>query len=289
MGHIKTTPQVDDKGQETGNIGLEITYGGKEAPFGGMDTSAPPAYIAPNCAVLMNGMLVVDNQLVCVTFESLPTPPLWGGAIGISLIAAGSFYSSIYGTLNYVLGGKTTIITGPPSRVDYTYYMTAWIPIPGGVPVTVYNDTLEFTLYTQNVLAVSASLTLPLLTEGQASIALQGAGAVVTIKTITSYNYADPTTLTYPGQILTASISGGTGYSPGQVCYVQQGDNASGEVIVGTVGVAGNILTAALYPNFSFTTTNQVSCARECGFRESGVVRYLQKVTIGIASCWSCA
>jgi hypothetical protein len=265
MGHIKTTPQVDDKGQETGNIGLEITYGGKEAPFGGMDTSAPPAYIAPNCAVLMNGMLVVDNQLACVTFESLPTPVLWGGVTGASLLAAGSFYSSIYGTLNYILGEKATVVTGPPAGVDYTYYMTAWVPVPGGPPVVVYDDTLEYTLYNELVLAVSASLTLPLLAAGQASIALQGAGAVVTIETITSYNAADPHTLTYPGQILTASISGGTGYTPGQVCYVQQGDDASGSVTIDTVGTAGNILTVTLNQNFPFTTTNQIPCV-SCGY-----------------------
>lgn len=40
MGAIKETKLAN------GNVGLEITYGGKEAPFGGVDSSAPPAYKA---------------------------------------------------------------------------------------------------------------------------------------------------------------------------------------------------------------------------------------------------
>ena len=56
MGAIKTTELSN------GNIGLEITYGGKEAPFGGVDTSAPPAYIDPRCFTNCDGVIVVDNQ-----------------------------------------------------------------------------------------------------------------------------------------------------------------------------------------------------------------------------------
>lgn len=64
MGQVKTTELPN------GNLGLEITYGGKESPFGGVDTSAPPAYIDPRCFTLSDGFLVVDNKLVAVSVQA---------------------------------------------------------------------------------------------------------------------------------------------------------------------------------------------------------------------------
>jgi hypothetical protein len=45
---------------------FEIHYGGKESPFtgGGLDSSAPPPYIAPNAFNTIQNALLADNQLV---------------------------------------------------------------------------------------------------------------------------------------------------------------------------------------------------------------------------------
>ena len=71
MGHIKTTPQKDSRGQETGLVEVEITYGGTEAPFGGIDASAPPAYIDPKCFTDSDGFIVIDNKLALASFQPI--------------------------------------------------------------------------------------------------------------------------------------------------------------------------------------------------------------------------
>jgi len=86
-----------------GNIGLEITYGGREAPFGGVDTSAPPAYIDPKCFTNCDGFIVIDNKLVVASLNPVAVPILWGGTAGVILIGFGNFYNTTYGTLNYAL------------------------------------------------------------------------------------------------------------------------------------------------------------------------------------------
>ena len=68
MGAIKTTELSN------GNICLEITYGGMEAPFGGVDTSAPPAYIDGKCFAASDGFVVVDNKLCVANWQSVVFP-----------------------------------------------------------------------------------------------------------------------------------------------------------------------------------------------------------------------
>jgi hypothetical protein len=256
MGNIKTTPQVGMDGKETGVIGLEITYGGKEAPFGGMDTSAAPAYIDPHCATEMQNIVIVNNKLVCVNWESFPLPSvLFGGDSGVTLTAAGSFYSSTYGTLNYVLGYVDSVFSGPPSGVAYGFYMTAWVPIKGSTPSVVYNDAIDIDLYDQLVAATQASITLPLLSIGSAATALGGVGATVSITAVT--NQVTVTGPTYTGQSfagipVTVVINGGQGYKAGSTYYLVQGTSmntqaaALATVTVNTVSASGAILTYTL-------------------------------------------
>ena len=104
MGHIRQIPQTSQEGQQSGQVGLEITYGGKEAPFGGIDSSAPPAYIDPNCFASSDGFLVVDDQLVAVSLQPQVLPTLWGGLSNYVFLKAGTFYNSKYGYINYALG-----------------------------------------------------------------------------------------------------------------------------------------------------------------------------------------
>ena len=148
--------QITPTELKNGNIGLEITYGGREAPFGGVDTSAPPAYIDPKCFTNCDGFIVVDNKLVAASLNPVPMPPLWSGTTGVILIGFGNFYNSKWGTLNYALGYKASDVIGTPTGVDYTFYMTAWAP---GSVTTYWNDTLEYTLFNSLTPATKASLT----------------------------------------------------------------------------------------------------------------------------------
>jgi hypothetical protein len=107
MGVIKTTPQLTQDGQESGLIALEITYGGVEAPFGGIDSSAAPPYIDPKCAVEMSGCIIIDNQIVAVNFNRLDgiviTPPAGAAFTNPRLAGFGNFYTQAGGYQNFVL------------------------------------------------------------------------------------------------------------------------------------------------------------------------------------------
>ena len=143
MGAIRETKLSN------GNVQLEITYGGKEAPFGGVDTSAPPAYIDPRCFAAANGFLVVDNKLVATSLQPLSVPAtLWGGTAGVELLAFGTFYETGYGQLNYALGYMAVpfgTVGMSPTGVNYTFYMTTWNP---STPTVVLSNTeLELTLF----------------------------------------------------------------------------------------------------------------------------------------------
>ena len=259
MGAIKTTELSN------GNIGLEITYGGKEAPFGGVDSSAPPAYIDPRCFTNCDGFLVIDGKLVAVTMAPADTPPLWGGTAGVLLIGFGNFYSTKYGTLNYALGYIATAIAatvGPPatpSGVEYSFYMTAWSP---SYPSTYWNDTLNYTLYNSATPAIAASVTVDLQTiAGGGGL---GAGATLTISAVTSVGYGGIDVGAYfylNGILSTVTISlgnGGTNYVVGDKYWVVQGTdpaNITAQVVIETVNpLTGAILTVSIVPD-SYTAT----------------------------------
>jgi hypothetical protein len=57
-----------------GNIGLEITYGGADAPFGGIDTSASPRYIDPRCFVDADNFLIIDNEMCVCSWQPSTFP-----------------------------------------------------------------------------------------------------------------------------------------------------------------------------------------------------------------------
>jgi len=235
VGAIKTRELAN------GNIELEITYGGLEAPFGGVDTSAPPAYIDPKCFAAVDGFIVVDNKLVVASFNSYATSPLWSSTAGVTLIGFGNFYSLNYGTLNYALGYKTSSFSGPPSGVQYTFYMTAWNP----ADITeVYNDTLVFSLYNTATPATNASVTLQLLTQGTIP---GGNGAVASITGIGNVNIGPgPVIETIVGVVTAVSVLGGTGYTVGETLYLVQGNNTTAQVTVSAVDGSGGITAVTI-------------------------------------------
>lgn len=113
MGLIKTEKLAN------GNIGLEITYGGKEAPFGGIDASMPPQYIDPLCVVDADGFVIVNGQYVAVTFQPLAITinlPA-SGFTAPQLAGFGSFYTEAQGWQNFaVINGDYTSGAGQASQ-----------------------------------------------------------------------------------------------------------------------------------------------------------------------------
>lgn len=202
MGFIKQEKLAN------GNIGLEITYGGLEAPFGGVDTSAPPAYIDPKCFTSSNGVLIVNNQIVPVAYQPMNTPVLWSATAGVSLIGFGTFYNSIWGQLNYALGYIATpfgVAGTSPTGVSYTFYITSWNP---GNTAQFWNDTLKVSLYDSYTQAASASITLPCLASSAAG-AVAGSGATGSITAVNSM-----------GNITAMTMTGGTGFGVGDAVQV---------------------------------------------------------------------
>jgi hypothetical protein len=231
-----------------GNIGLEITYGGREAPFGGVDTSAPPAYIDPRCFTNCDGFIVIDNKLVVASLNPVAIPTLWSGTAGVILIGFGNFYTPKYGTLNYALGYKASSVSGTPTGVDYTFYMTAWVP---GNPATFWNDTLNYTLFNSLTPAIPASITMNLDTTSSAT---PGTGATVNITGITSFGAGIAGEFSLPGIITSMTITGGINYTVGATYWVSQGSNVTAQIVVTSVSGIGAITGFTIVPD-AFTTT----------------------------------
>lgn len=226
MGLLKATPQKD------GTQLIEIVYGGAEAPFGGIDTSAPPAYIDPKCFVDAINMAIVDNKLLVASMQEVLTPTLFSNVPNVNLIGFGNFFNAYNTQLNYALGYTSTPITGPPSGVNYVFYMTAWDPSNIS---DLFNDTLAYTLWDSAQFPVAASLTLGCFASGGASTAT-GSGAIVNISAVNS-----------GGGITALTVSGGLVYVAGQNVLLSQGAlTPSAFITVNTVGGSGNILTFTL-------------------------------------------
>jgi hypothetical protein len=160
VGHVRPIPQVDQARQQSGSVLLEITYGGLESPFGGIDSSAPAAYIDPKCVADADGFLVVNNCLVATSIQLLTAPVLWSGVAGVLLLKLGTFFSSRYGQLNYALGYTIAPIVGPPAGLVYTFYLTSWTATTGAIHE---NTTLNIQLLATEIQAVPATLTLQVL------------------------------------------------------------------------------------------------------------------------------
>jgi hypothetical protein len=224
-----------------GNIGLEITYGGKESPFGGVDTSAPPAYIAPNCFAAADGFLVIDNKLVAASLQPVTVPAtLWGNVVGVKLLAFGTFYQTGYGQLNYALGYTAQSFPAPPSTdptgVNYTFYMTTWQPQNPAVALS--NTEFNVTLFDSFTPATQATITLDCIGTGaQSNPATSGA----TVNILTVHDF--PPTFGWINSNSDLTISGGQGYTPGQFITIVQGSNWGAVVQVLTTGIGGSILT----------------------------------------------
>src|ERR1700733_131142 len=239
MGLIKTTEQ------NNGSYLLEITYGGAEAPFGGIDTSAPPAYIDPKCFATSDGFIVVDNKLVAVSLVQIQNPVIWGGTPGVTLLAAGTFYNSIYKQLNFAFGCIATpfgTVGTTPTGVSYKFFMTSWDPSD---PTVVNDDTLSITLFDSASQQVAASITLDVINSNQLP-GSDGTGGAITITAVSG-----------SGGLINGgfTLSGGTGYTIGTLLQVVQGSTMGGFIVVSAIGGGGSLSAGSVdNPGNLYTT-----------------------------------
>jgi hypothetical protein len=127
VGHIRES-KLDN-----GMVGLEITYGGKESPFGGVDTSAPPMYIEGNCFVQAGGFLAIDEQLTAVGwFDSGVQLQTW--SVFDVLLGSGSWF--VGGKYkNFVLSCAQHVLVNP-SGFSLTYKIWTWnAGVTGVIPI----------------------------------------------------------------------------------------------------------------------------------------------------------
>ena len=234
MGAVRTY-ELDNK-----NLGFEITYGGKESPFGGADTSAPPPYIDPRCFPVTDGFLVVDGKLVAASLQPIDVPAtLWGNVDGVALLAFGTFYETGYGQLNYALGYQAVPFgdgVSSPTGVNYFFYMTTWRPATPTVALS--NTQLELTLFDSFLPATQASISLDCIGTGAQSNPV-ASSAIINILAVHDY----PPTYGWINANSDLTISGGLGYVPGQFITIVQGANYGAVVQVDTVDGSGGILT----------------------------------------------
>ena len=118
---------------DNGMIGLEITYGGPEAPFGGID-STTPLYIDPRCFSDAANFLIVNGCLVAFRWE-LSAIALGSWPSGAKYLKSGHFYQNGQ-YWNWTLAVVPGTQSGTPPSVTDNYTMWVWSPVQGGGPAT---------------------------------------------------------------------------------------------------------------------------------------------------------
>ena len=137
--------------QDNNTLLLEMTYGGKEAPWGGIDTSAPPQYIAPNCFINANNFLVINERLVAVGFQTNGVS--LAGWASYVYIGSGSFFANGQYN-NFAIGYSTARVVGPPAYTQITYYIWVWAAgTVGAIPLTATLPVIQYDLTTPAVTA----------------------------------------------------------------------------------------------------------------------------------------
>ena len=228
MGAVKTSELPN------GNIALEITYGGTDAPFGGVDASAPPAYIDPRCFTAVDGFMVVDNKLCLVNWQQLTLPNLWNGA-NATLIRIGTFFSSVHGQLNYAIGCAANLVVGPPAVTTYKFFLTAWTYNAAGNPQIVGTDLLSLKFFTITIAATQAALTI---------YPIPGVEPVGTTSGTLVLNFFNNGTSTGASSITFAPGASLATLVPAMVTAINTGSGTTHISAVATVDGTGIILTA---------------------------------------------
>lgn len=153
MGLIKTEQLAN------GNVGLEITYGGKEAPFGGIDSSMPPQYIDPRCQVDVRGFVIINGQFVAVSFKPISITinlPVSNFTVP-KLAGFGAFYTKAQGWQNFVVinGDKTTSTGFTTANTALYVWPAANTATPTAIPLR-FTQAINYSVASQATAVIVA-------------------------------------------------------------------------------------------------------------------------------------
>jgi hypothetical protein len=126
MGHIQQTGANPD-----GTMNLEITYGGLESPFAGIDaTKSSGIYIKPNALAMSSGLAVTDGYLNSIFLN--PRAILNMGILSLLQSPA------------YCIGAVqvNTVVTGPPNTISKASIGFIAVSLEGLLTVYEYRNGL---------------------------------------------------------------------------------------------------------------------------------------------------
>ena len=149
--------KIETRKNDNGTLDLEITYGGPDAPFGGIDASAPPMYIDPKCFVNCSGFLIQDDKLIAVSWQSMGINITDWNALSEIFLGVGHFYASGQfwnWILSYSLGGGP----GNPPIGIVTYNVRLWpAGFTGNLSIAANGTTLPLAQIPTTVPATPAT------------------------------------------------------------------------------------------------------------------------------------
>lgn len=178
MGEIKTYPQIDQNGQQTSKMLLEIIYGGKEAPFGGIDAGNPARYIHPNCFVDANGFMISAGRITAGGFFNANIQLNQWITFNCVYMTAGSFWANGQYN-NFVVGYTFQRQPNAPANNTTTYYIWSW---PSGttglINLTAQISDQQYDVYTppNPAIAIINVLGGPATVGGTVSATIGGIG-----------------------------------------------------------------------------------------------------------------
>jgi hypothetical protein len=227
MGKI-TTRENSNK-----TLDLEITYGGLDSPFGGIDSSKAPMYIQSNCFTDASNFLVLNDLLVAVGWVSSGIQ-LQGWVNGMVFLDSGTLTSN-QNSYNWALAYQTTANgAGPPAVIDIQYTVWVW----GGGTVGAIPISVQCTVRQFGVVIPATAATATLLVEGltatvagSVSITVDGGATLPVV-----INIGDTPAVVAAN--ITAAINAAVGYPCSAV--VDSGFSNQIDLTATFTGVAGN-------------------------------------------------
>jgi len=243
---------------DNGMVGLEITYGGPEAPFGGIDAKSG-MYIDPLCFADAANFLIINQHLVALSWLpktiSLPSWPT-----GARYLDSGHFFQNGQ-YWNWSLAMLPGTPSGSPPSVTNTYYIWVWDPQQYGNAGTIAAP--ETTTITQTRgSVVGASATAVVTASGVSNAGSNGHASVDMIASsggssiLTNYSFTTGATQAAIMSGLAGAINGNTS-NPATAAV----DPANSNQIILTAkaaGAAGNAIWVGSSSTIDGSTTGPI-------------------------------
>lgn len=132
---------VVERGDTTGGgKHIEITYGGRDCPFAGVDSSAPDPYISPNSITKLSAnVIVLDNNLEAASWQEIFSLTSTDTIIGVGDLLGQVFIVSLD------IAGLNINVNGYPNFPSQTgAYLIGTVAVPNAISANVLPGTLTF-------------------------------------------------------------------------------------------------------------------------------------------------